>query len=58
MPFFRAYAFHRDDAFLEKHCRPADFFACDTLIQEEIDGPGLPRADEPCERPDAAARSQ
>jgi len=50
MPFFRAYAFHLDDASLEKYCRPAHFFACDTLIQEEVDEPGVPHANETCEQ--------
>ena len=40
--FFQNLACHLDDASLEKYCRPADFFACDTLMQEEVDEPGVP----------------
>lgn len=50
MPFFRTYAFHLDNASLEKYCRPADFFACDTLMQEEVGELGVPHANKTCEQ--------
>ncbi|MGY2184726.1 hypothetical protein [Pseudomonas sp. SDO5591_S426] len=57
MPFFRTYAFHLDEASLDKHCRPADFFACDTLMPEEDDKPGVPHANETCEQDLQAQKS-
>ena len=57
MPFFRTHAFHLDDAALEKYCRPADFFACDTLMQEEVDEAGVPHANETCEQDLQALKS-
>jgi hypothetical protein len=57
MPFFRTNAFHLDDASLEKYCRPADFFACDTLMQEQVDEPGVPHSNETCEQDLQALKS-
>ncbi|MFJ2684221.1 nuclear transport factor 2 family protein [Pseudomonas sp. NPDC087342] len=55
MPFFRTYAFHINGASIEK-CRPADFFACDTLIQEDTDAGDATQSNEPCELPTFPAR--
>ena len=56
MPFFRTYAFHLDDAALEKHCRPADFFACDTLLQEDAGASDATGSNEPRELLTSPAR--
>ncbi|WP_172832072.1 hypothetical protein [Pseudomonas mucidolens] len=57
MPFFETYAFHLKDASHDDYCRPADFFACDTLIeQEEFEEPGVPHATELRARANAAPR--
>jgi hypothetical protein len=56
MPFFRTYAFHLDDSSLDKHCRPAEFFACDTLLQEDVGAPDATESNEPCELPTSPAR--